>query len=275
MFFPSFFFTLVLALHCVDAAVIFRLGNTSQAVTKIREGTDFANADASGNIPADATKGLSVSTNIIPPKDAPKIAQLIANANAATGAAKKTADAAVTKALKGLKPLGVNPNAVWQADFSATTFAGFGLKADPNSDPGHSLLTVTTPIASNQIQATLNSKFTKVDPATVLSMVLTLGGNPKAQAAPAAANAATPAAPPAAAPPAAAPAKPAAPVTPPAAPAKPAAPVTPPAAPKPAAPVVPKPAAPKPVVPKPVAMPKPGKKIREEPLRMRRVRRAL
>ncbi|KAH8831933.1 hypothetical protein DL96DRAFT_1678216 [Flagelloscypha sp. PMI_526] len=282
MFFPSFFFTLVLALHCVYARTIFRLGSASQAVTSIRDDIDFKIPGADGNVPADATKGLSVSTNIIAPKDAPGVAQLIANANAATGADKATLQKKVKDALSGLRPK-VNPNGVWQADFSAATFTGFALVSAPNSDPGHSLVTVTTPIPRATIQNTLNAKFTKVPADTVFNMILALGGNPKAQVAPAAnaGSAGAPAAAPAkpatpAAQPAAAPVKPATPVIPPVVPAKPAAPAGP-VVPKPATPVV-APVAPKPAAPKPVvAKPKPGKpgKAREEPLRMRRVRRAL
>ncbi|KAH8831930.1 hypothetical protein DL96DRAFT_1678213 [Flagelloscypha sp. PMI_526] len=187
MFLPSFFVTLVLALHSVDAQTIFRNGNTQLAVTKIRLGTDFANAGADGNIPADATKGLSVSTNIIAPVDAPAIAQVIANANAQTdAAAKKAGLAQATKLLKALKPIGLNPTATWQAQFSDTTFPGFALKPDGNKDPGHSLLVVTTPISKDTIQNTLNDgRFTILTPDTVFNMVLQLGGNPAANIQPA------------------------------------------------------------------------------------------
>ncbi|KAH8831928.1 hypothetical protein DL96DRAFT_1706329 [Flagelloscypha sp. PMI_526] len=220
MFLPSFFFTLVLALHCVAAQTIFRNGNTQVAVTKIRLGVDFANPGVNGDIPADATKGLSVSTNIIAPADAPAIAQVIANANAQTDpAAKKAGLADATNRLKGLKPIGLNPTATWQAQFSDTKFPGFALKPDGNKDPGHSLLVVTTPISKDTIQATLNDgRFTKLSPDAVFSMVLALGGNPKANIQPAGGsgsptNPATPPVQPGAAPvkPGALPVKPAAP----------------------------------------------------------------
>jgi hypothetical protein len=61
-----------------------------------------------------ANKGLSVSTNVIPDRDAPGIAQLIANANAAPVGPQKTAALKLVK--DGLSNLdfSINANAIWQ-----------------------------------------------------------------------------------------------------------------------------------------------------------------
>ncbi|KAH8831936.1 hypothetical protein DL96DRAFT_1589452 [Flagelloscypha sp. PMI_526] len=294
MLFPSFF--ALLLLHCAYAEIIIRHGNTQFAVNKIREGKDFAIPEYRWEYPWQSRhglKGLSVSPNIIPPIDAPAIAQLIANANAhKTDALKKAGLQAATRALKELKPLSINPNAVWEADFTATNFPGFGLVLDSanSKDTGHSLLTVTTPISKDTIQATLNSKFKKVLPDTVFSRILALGGNPRANVPTTAPGTPAtlpgqpnkPVAPPVA-PPATLPGQPNKPVTPvvpkPVAPVVPSVPrpgsPAPPTVPRPVSPVspvLPRPVSPRPVNPKPVPVRRPSG--RDEPLRMRRVRRA-
>ncbi|KAH8824512.1 hypothetical protein DL96DRAFT_210846 [Flagelloscypha sp. PMI_526] len=260
MLLPSFF-TLILALQCVDAIVIFRLGNASNGVATIRDGTqpdpkdktktgpasDFDPPDAAGFTPSNPNKGLSVSTNIIPPTSARPVAQLIANANTLPeGPEKAKAIKAVNDALKKLLPLNVNPNGVWQADVTEATFPEFGLESAPNrDDSGHKLLSVITKTPKSTLQKTINDRFTKVDQKTLFASILALGGNPKANVAVPATGSggsgSTSGAPPV---------NPIAPVR----PAKPATPATPPTVPNPAIPpVAPKP----PTVPRPPAAPRP------------------
>ncbi|KAH8824510.1 hypothetical protein DL96DRAFT_1558325 [Flagelloscypha sp. PMI_526] len=116
MLLSSFSFTLFLALQCVDAVIIFRLGNASKSVSTIRDGTqpnardaaktglvsDFDSPDAAGFTPS---KCFSVRAKARP------IVQLIANANALPeGPEKAKAIKAVNLARRTLTPLFFNPN---------------------------------------------------------------------------------------------------------------------------------------------------------------------
>lgn len=152
MLFPTYI--LVLFVAFVNAVPIFRSGNASVAVNKIRDGTDFATA-VSGKVPADATKGLSVSTNLVAPKQAKKVLDAFAATKVGDAAAKKTAAKALNTLLD--KNFAKNVYTTDSANFPATDFA---LKDDPNTaDPGHKLLTLVTETTSTDLLTKLNAPF--------------------------------------------------------------------------------------------------------------------